>query len=91
MDPYFQRQICPSFYRPNNKNFNSFHPSFTGLHFRLTSTPANNFVTPGIGQITKLYRFYTPLHSRKPTHAIEKQITTSLNQEGSGKAEEEDR
>ena len=89
MDPYFQRQICPNFYTPNNKNLKSFHPSFAGLNFRLTSTPANNFVTPGIGQITKLYSFYTPLHSQKPTHAIEKQISSSLNQEGSGKSEEE--
>jgi hypothetical protein len=91
MDPYFQRQICPSFYHPNNRNLNSFHASFPGMNFRLTSTPANNYVTPGIGQITKLYTFYTPLTSQKPSHAIEKQITSALNQEGAGKSEEESR
>jgi hypothetical protein len=78
MDPYLQRQICPNFYRPN----------FGGSNFRLTGTPAHNFVTPGIGQITNLYSFYTPLHSQRPLHAIQKEVSTSLNQEGSGKIEE---
>jgi hypothetical protein len=82
MDPYLQRQICPNFYTPRSRKY---QPGFAGLSsFRLTSSPAHNYVTPGIGQITKLYTFYTPLNHRKPTHAIEKEVTPALNQEGSG-------
>jgi hypothetical protein len=86
MDPFLQRQICPNFYQSRSKRYT---PSFAGLSsFRLSSSPAHNYVTPGIGQITKLYTFYTPLNSRKPIHAIEKEVSSALNQEGSGKIDE---
>jgi hypothetical protein len=80
MDWYLQRQINPNFYHPKGKHF----PSFASSNFRLPANPANNYVTPGIGQVTKLYSFYVPTHNQKPIHSINKETHSTLNQEGSG-------
>jgi hypothetical protein len=41
---------------------------------RLSPYPAFDFVNPGLGQISRLYSFYVPLHTRKNLHSIEKKI-----------------
>jgi|LakMenEpi03Aug12_release.lakeMendotaPanAssembly.Ray.scaffolds.fasta_scaffold1258993_1 hypothetical protein len=89
MDNFLQRQICPNFYHPRTNRSNFYHPSFVSSSFRLPASPANNYITPGIGQITKLYSFYIPTHRQKPTHSINKEIHSNLNQEGSGNEETE--
>jgi hypothetical protein len=88
MDSFLQRQICPNFYYPQTRRSNFYHPSFVSSSFRLPAAPANNYVTPGIGQITKLYSFYVPTHTQKSRHSISKEIHSNLNQEGSGNSEE---
>jgi hypothetical protein len=40
----------------------------------LTSTPANDFISPGVGQTTKLYSLYMPITASKPTSTIEKNL-----------------
>jgi hypothetical protein len=85
MDSFLQRQINPNFYHPRRKNSTFYHPSLVGSSFRLPSAPAYNYVTPGIGQITKLYSFYVPTNSQKSLHSIDKETHSTLNQEGSGK------
>jgi hypothetical protein len=79
MDYFLQRQITS----------NGLNPNFTRTNVRLPATPANNFITPGIGQITKLYSFYVPTHTQRAVHSINKEIHSKLNQEGSGNSEEE--
>jgi hypothetical protein len=41
---------------------------------RLTPFPATDYVNPGIGQISRLFSFYVPLHVQKNLHAIEKKV-----------------
>jgi hypothetical protein len=53
-------------------------------HSRLTSTPANDFISPGVGQTTKLYSLYMPITASKPTSTIEKKSDNVQMQEGSG-------
>jgi hypothetical protein len=39
---------------------------------RLTAYPANDFINPGIGNISKLYSFYVPIHTQSFKHEIKK-------------------
>ena len=55
---------------------------------RLTSTPATDYVNPGVGAEINLFSFYVPLHSTKPLHLIQKIVPQE--QEGSGNIDEED-
>ena len=41
---------------------------------KLTAFPSTDFVNPGLGQISRLYSFYVPLHSHKSLHSHEKKI-----------------
>lgn len=64
---------------------------FSFEHFngnRLTSTPANYFVNPGVGQITRLYSIYVPMYSKVSEHMIEKE---KINSDQSGKGEIDDK
>jgi hypothetical protein len=54
---------------------------------RLTSTPATDYINPGIGAEINLFSFYVPLHSTKPLHSIQKVV--QQEQEGSGDISEE--
>jgi hypothetical protein len=78
MDPNLQRFIDP----------NSYMTSFTSRHGRLTSTPAIDYISPGVGLTTRLYSMYVPLYSQKPKYSISKETQvekeTNLQQEGSG-------
>ena len=56
---------------------------------KLSSYPANDFVNPGVGQITRLYSFYVPLYSNRNLHELEKKNSLE-NLEGSGDIEETD-
>ena len=56
---------------------------------RLSSVPSIDCVNPGLGQISRLYSFYVPLHSKQSLHLVEKnepQVEPS-NQEGGGNIE----
>ena len=55
---------------------------------RLTSTPATDFVNPGIGCEISLFSFYIPLNATKPIHT--KQKILENDQEGLGNTEETD-
>ena len=39
---------------------------------RLSSTPAIDYVNPGIGAEINLFSFYVPLHTTRPLHSIQK-------------------
>jgi hypothetical protein len=54
----------------------------------LTTTPAIDFVNPGIGCEINQFSFYVPLNSTKEIHTIEK--VTDNEQEGLGFSEAED-
>jgi hypothetical protein len=54
---------------------------------RLTSSPATDFVNPGIGGEINMFSFYVPLHSTKPIHTIEKKM--EKEQEGLGQTDED--
>jgi hypothetical protein len=51
---------------------------------RLTSTPAIDFVNPGIGAEINMFSFYVPIHSTKSLHSIQKVSDQKEEQEGSG-------
>ena len=53
---------------------------------RLSPYPAFDFVNPGLGQISRLFSFYVPLHSSANTHTIRKKVELPLatNLEGFG-------
>ena len=57
-------------------------PSFP----RLTPFPATDYINPGLGQISRLFSFYVPLHSQTHLHTVTKKVNT-VNLEGSGKSE----
>jgi hypothetical protein len=40
------------------------------MYPKLTEYPANDYVNPGVGQITRLYSFYVPLYSKNLLHEI---------------------
>ena len=54
---------------------------------RLTSTPATDYVNPGVGAEINLFSFYVPLHSTKPLHSIQKVV--QQEQAGSGNVSDE--
>lgn len=47
-------------------------------HPRLTAYPSNNFINPGIGNISKLYSFYVPIHTQSFKHEIKKNVEEKL-------------
>lgn len=56
-------------------------------YVNLTNTPCNDFVNPGLGQITRLFDLYVPLHSMKSPTLIEKQnneMKPDHDQKGAG-------
>jgi hypothetical protein len=57
---------------------------------RLSAYPSNNFVQPGLGNISKLDSFYVPLHSHSFKHEIKKnsEKTSESEQLGGGENEE---
>jgi len=55
---------------------------------RLSSTPAIDYVNPGIGAEINLFSFYVPLHTTRPLHSIQKIVENE--QEGLGQINEED-
>jgi hypothetical protein len=55
---------------------------------RLSSTPATDYVNPGIGAEINMFSFYVPIHSTKPLHSIEK--ISDQEQEGSGNVTKDD-
>ena len=50
---------------------------------RLTAFPATDYINPGLGQISRLFSFYVPLHSQTHVHTVQKKVN-SINLEGSG-------
>ena len=78
MEYNLQKTIEPSFLNPILGQ--------SGL--RLTSTPANDFVNPGIGSEVNLFSFYVPLHVTKSIHTKQKVI--EKEQEGLGNNEEDE-
>jgi hypothetical protein len=56
---------------------------------RLSSTPAIDYVNPGIGAEINMFSFYVPTHSIKSIHSIEK--VHQQQQEGSGNIISEDK
>lgn len=77
---------------------NEIAPSFSRSSYpRLSSTPASNFITPGIGHITRLYNTYVPIRVHKNfPHEMKKHIEPIVisqeiiedNQIGSGTLEQ---
>lgn len=59
----------------------------TSTYPKLTPYPANDFVNPGLGQISRLYSFYVPLHSHYNLHSVSKKVNIE-NLEGSGQNSE---
>ena len=55
---------------------------------RLGSTPAIDYVNPGIGAEINMFSFYVPVHSTKSLHSIQK--VSEQEQEGSGNIINED-
>jgi hypothetical protein len=53
------------------------------MYPRLSPFPATDYVNPGLGQISRLYSFYVPLHSKETLHMKQKKINI-LELEGSG-------
>jgi len=51
----------------------------------LTPYPAIDYVNPGLGQATRLFSFYVPLHSNQSPFTIEKQEDNAMSQEGGSK------
>ena len=49
----------------------------------LTAFPATDYINPGLGQISRLFSFYVPLHSQNHLHTVTKKVNT-VNLEGSG-------
>ena len=80
MEYNLQKTIEPSF----------MNPILGHCGQRLTSTPATDFVNPGIGSQINLFSFYVPLNSTKPIHTIEKVNENEQEQEGSGNTEQEE-
>lgn len=60
----------------------------------LTSTPARDLINPGIGQLTRLYNFYVPIHyaSQNPykVKKYDAQASKENNQEGFGQTDDVD-
>ena len=64
---------------------------------QLSPYPAFDYVNPGVGQISRLFSFYVPIHTRPNLHSLEKKVslneTVPLNEadnrEGFGAGEEE--
>ena len=58
----------------------------------LTAYPSRDYVNPGLGQISRLYSFYVPLHSDYNLHTLKKKVDlkSSENLEGSGISTEND-
>ncbi len=52
---------------------NFVNPIANSTYPLLTSTPAIDYINPGIGQISRLYSFYVPLFNNESTHKIEKE------------------
>jgi hypothetical protein len=44
---------------------------------RLTAFPATDFVNPGLGQISRLYSFYVPLHSQRNLFSLQKKVEST--------------
>lgn len=58
-------------------------------YVRLTSTPSRDLVNPGIGQISRLYSFYTPLPGLHNPFEINKLgESKKINQSGFGDSDE---
>jgi hypothetical protein len=76
MEHNLQKNIGSSFLAPIA---NSTYPI-------LSSFPANDFVNPGLGQISRLYSFYVPLfNNNQSTYKIEKEIASeNIEQLGAG-------
>lgn len=53
-------------------------------YVRLTSTPSRDLINPGMGQISRLYSFYTPLPGLHNPYEINKLDKTNNHQEGFG-------
>ncbi len=57
---------------------------------RLTPFPATDYVNPGVGQITRLYSFYVPLHVKSLHSQTKNEPNVEAQmQEGSGNVEPE--
>lgn len=57
---------------------------------RLSAYPANDFVNPGLGQISRLYSFYVPLHARSLHSETKTEPNVSaVTQQGGGNFETE--
>jgi hypothetical protein len=56
--------------------------------FRLSSTPSKDYVNPGVGQISRIYSLYIPMHSNNSPHLIEK-VNETLEQEGEGESKDD--
>ena len=57
------------------------------MGFRLTSTPAFDYVNPGVGQVSSEDSIYVPIYSNNSPYAIEK--IGSSNQDGEGAKSED--
>jgi hypothetical protein len=55
----------------------------TSFGFRLSSTPLKDYVNPGVGQISRIYSLFVPIHSNSSPHLIEK-VNDVTDQEGEG-------
>jgi hypothetical protein len=61
----------------------------TSFGFRLSSTPSKDYVNPGVGQISRSYSLFIPMHQNNSPHLIEK-VSDVLEQEGEGDVQEGD-
>ena len=64
--------------------------SASSTYPKLTPFPANDFVNPGLGQISRLYSFYVPLYSQNNLHSVSKKVNIE-NLEGSGEMSESEK
>ena len=60
------------------------YPGTSSAFPQLTPFPANDFVNPGLGQISRLYSFYVPLYSNCNSSTQIKKKVDIDNLEGSG-------
>jgi hypothetical protein len=56
---------------------------FPGYGLRLSSTPSKDYINPGVGQISRIYSLYVPLHLNNSPHVIEK-VNDVMTQDGEG-------